>query len=177
VSADVAKEVKDMLKRVAVALLLVAFLAVGTAFSGSQSEEVITPEEFAAFFQICYRPPAITADHLRYIDQLPGFGLETMKFLEETVPITTVEQLKAVHEIDLKKSFILRALFDLSPDKEPYQTGQEGVTKKIEGLETQLQKLLRAIDDLEDDIENLEYELHELENRVEQLELQTASGE
>jgi len=132
-----------MLKRVAVTLLLVAFLAVGAAFSGSQSEEVITPEEFAAFFQICYRPPAITADHLRYIDQLPGFGLETMEFLEEAVPITTVEQLKAVHGIGPKKSFILRVLFDLSPDKEPYQTGQEEVTEKVEALETQLQKLLR----------------------------------
>jgi predicted ribosome quality control (RQC) complex YloA/Tae2 family protein len=177
VSADVTKEVKSMLKRVAVALLLVALLAVGAAFSGSQSEEVMTPEEFAAFFEICYRPPAITEEHLRYIDQLPDFGPKTMKFLEEAVPITTVEQLKAVHEIGLKKSFILRALFDLSPDKEPYQTGQEGVTKKIEALETQLQKLLRAIDDLEDDIEDLEYELDELEDRVEQLELQAESGE
>jgi len=153
-------------------LLLVALLTVGAAFSGSQFEETITPEEFAAFFQVCYRPSVITEDHLPYIDELAVFGDATIAALREAVPITTVEQLKAVHWIGLKKSFILRALFDLSADKEPYQTGQEGGTAKIEALGTQLQKLLRAIGDLEGDIEDLEYELDELEDRVEQLELQ-----
>jgi len=105
-----------MLKRVAVALLLVALLTVGAGFSNSEPEETITPEEFAAFFQICCRPPAITEDHLRYIDQLPDFGTDTMDALEEAVPITTVEQLEAVEGIGPKRSFILQALFDLSAE-------------------------------------------------------------
>lgn len=161
-----------MLKRVAVALLLVALLTVGAAFSGSQSEETITPEEFAAFFQICHRPPVITEDHLPYIEELVVFGDVTMAALQEAVPITTVEQLKAVHEIGLKKSFILQALFDLSDEAKPTETGLGEVTEKVEAFGTQLQKLSRAIDDLRDDIEDLEDELDELGDRVEQLELQ-----
>jgi len=166
-----------MLKRVAVALLLVALLTVGAAFSGSQSEEAITPEEFAAFFQICCRPPVITKAHLPYIAQLPDFGPKTMAFMEEAVPITTVEQLKAVKEIGLKRSFILQALFDLNGETEPSETALEEVTEKVEALGTQMQKLLRAIDDLEDKIGYLEDELYELGDRVEQLELQAESGE
>ncbi len=165
------------MKRVAVALLLVVLLTVGAAFSSSQSEEAITPEEFAAFFQICCRPSAITEDHLPYIEELVMFEGETIEALREAVPITTVEQLKAVHGIGLKKSFILQALFNLSVEAELSETDLEGVTEKVEALGTQLQKLLRAIDDLEDDIEDLEDELAELEERVEQLELQTESGE
>jgi len=164
-----------MLKRVAVVLLLVALLTVGAAFSGSQSEETISPEGFAAFFQVCCRPSVITEDHLRYIDQLPDFGPETMEALEEAVPITTVEELEAV--VGPKRGFILEALFDLSVEAEPSETDLEEVTEKVEVLGTQLQKLLRAIDDLEDDIEDLEDELAELETRVEQLELQAESGE
>jgi len=164
-----------MLKRVAVALLLVALLTVGAAFSGSQSEETITPEEFAAFFQICCRPPVITEDHLRYIEELVMFEGATMAALREAVPITTVEQLKVV--VGLKRSFILQVLFDLSGETEPSETGLGEVTAKVEALGTQLEKLLRAIDDLEGDIEDLEYELYELEDRVEQLELQAESGE
>ena len=161
-----------MLKRVAVALLLVALLTVGAAFSGSQPEETITTEEFAAFFQICHRPSAITEDHLPYIDKLAVFGDVTMAALREAVPITTVEQLKAVHGIGPKKSFILQALFNLSVEAELSETDLGEMTAKVEALGTQLQKLLRTIDDLEDDIEDLEDELAELEERVEQLELQ-----
>jgi len=164
-----------MLKRVAVALLLVALLTVGAAFSGSQSEETIIPEEFAAFFQICHRPSVITEDHLPYIGELPYFGPETMEALEEAVPITTVEQLEAI--VGPKRSFILQALFDLSDETEPSETGLGEVTEKVEALGTQLQKLSRAIDDLEGDIGDLEYELDELEDRVEQLELQAESGD
>ena len=159
-----------MLKRVAVALLLVALLTVGAAFSGSQPEETITTEEFAAFFQICHRPSAITEDHLPYIDKLAVFGDVTMAALREAVPITTVEQLETV--VGPKRSFILQALFDLSVVTEPSETDLEEMTAKVEALGTQLQKLLRAIDDLEDAIEDLEYELDELGDRVEQLELQ-----
>ena len=166
-----------MLKRVAVALLLVALLTVGAAFSGSQSEEAITPEEFAAFFQICCRPPVITEDHLPYIDELAVFGDVTMAALREAVPITTVEELEAVEGIGPKRSFILQAFFDLSVVTEPSETDLGEVTAKVEALGTQLQKLLRAIDDLEDDIEDLEDELYELGDRVEQLELQAESGE
>jgi len=164
-----------MLKRVVVALLLVALLTVGAAFSGSQSEEAITPEEFAAFFQVCCRPSVITEDHLPYIDELAVFGPETMEALEEAVPITTVEELKAV--VGPKRRFILQVLFDLSAVTEPSETDLEEVTAKVEALGTQLQELLRAIDDLEDDIEDLEDELYELGDRVEQLELQAESGE
>jgi len=161
-----------MLERVIVALLFVALLTVGTAFSGSQSEEVITPEEFAAFFQISCRPPAITEDHLPYIEQLPDFEPETMEALEEAVPIMTVEELEAVHGIGPKRSFILQALFNLSVEAELSETDLEEVTEKVEALGTQLQKLLRTIDDLEGDIGDLEDELYELGDRVEQLELQ-----
>jgi len=166
-----------MLKRVAVALLLVALLTVGAAFSGSQSEETITPEEFAAFFQVCYRPSVITEDHLPYIDKFAVFGDATMAALREAVPIMTIEELEAIEGIGPKRSFILQALFDLSGETDPSETGLEEMTAKIEALGTQLQKLLRAIDDLEDDIEDLEYELDELEDRVEQLELQAESGD
>jgi len=161
-----------MFKRVAVALLLVALLAVGAAFSGSQPAETITPEEFAAFFQICHRPSAITEDHLPYIDELVMFEGKTIEALREAVPITTVEQLAAVEGIGPKRSFILQALFDLSDETEPFETGLEEMTAKVEALGTQMQKLLRALDDLEDAIEDLEYELDELGDRVEQLELQ-----
>jgi len=166
-----------MLKRVAVALLLVALLTVGAAFSGSQSEETITPEEFAAFFQICHRPPVIIEDHLPYIEELVMFEGKTIEALREAVPITTVEQLEAVEGIGPKRSFILQVLFDLSDEAEPSETGLGEVTAKVEALGTQLEKLLRAIDDLEGDIEDLEYELYELEDRVEQLELQAEPGE
>jgi len=166
-----------MLKEAVVTLLLVAFLAVGTAFSGSQSEEAITPDEFAAFFQISCRASAITEDHLPDIEQLPDFGDVTMAALREAVPITTVEKLEAVHGIGPKKSFILQALFNLSVEAELSETDLEEVTAKVEALGTQLQKLLRTIDDLEGDIEDLEDELAELEERVEQLELQAESGE
>jgi len=158
-----------MLKRVAVALLLVALLTVGAAFSGSQSEETITPEEFAAFFQICCRPPVITEDHLRYIEQLPDFGTDTMDALEEAVPITTVEQLEAVEGIGPKRSFILQALFDLSAEAKPTETGLEKVIDRVEALGTQLQKLSRAIDDLRDEVGDLEDRLEELEDNVEQI--------
>ena len=161
-----------MLKRVAVALLLVALLAVGAAFSGSQPEETITPEEFAAFFQIRHRPSAITEDHLPYIDELVMFEGKTIEALREAVPITTVEQLEAVEGIGPKRRFILQALFDLSVVTEPSETDLEEMTVKVEALGTQMQKLLRAIDDLEDAIEDLEDELYELGDRVEQLELQ-----
>ncbi|MCK4600516.1 hypothetical protein KAU37_11995 [Candidatus Bipolaricaulota bacterium] len=158
-----------MLKRVAVALLLVALLTVGVAFSGSQSEETITPEEFAAFFQICCRPPAIIRDHLRYIEQLPDFGDVTMAALREAVPITTVEQLEAVEGIGSKRSFILQVLFDLSDEAEPSETGLGEVTEKVEALGTQLQKLSRVIDDLRDEVGDLEDRLEELEDNVEQI--------
>jgi len=164
-----------MLKRIAVGLLFVALLTVGAAFSGSQSEETITPEEFAAFFQVCCRPSVITEDHLPYIAQLPHFGTETIEALEKAVraaPIRTVEELEDVKWIGTKKSCILRALFDLSDETEPPKTDLEEVTEKVEALGTHLRKLLRAIDDLEDDIEDLKDELYELEGRVEQLELQ-----
>jgi len=169
-----------MLKRAAVALLLVALLIVGAAFSGSQPDEAITPEEFVAFFQICYRPPAITEDHLPYIAQLSDFSTKTMEELEKAVkaaPIRTVEELEDVKWIGPRKSFILQALFDLGTEAQPIETGQAGGAEKVEALEIQLEKLSRAIDDLEDDIEDLEYELDELEDRVEQLELQAESGE
>jgi len=166
-----------MLKRATVALLVVALLTVGAGFSGSQPEETITPEEFAAFFQICCRPPAITKDHLPYIEELVMFEGKTIEALREAVPITTVEQLGAVEGIGAKRSFILEALFDLSAEAKPTETGLEKVIDRVEALGTQLQKLLRAIDDLEGDIEDLEDELAELETRVEQSELQAESGE
>jgi len=158
-----------MLKRVAVALLLVALLTVGAAFSGSQSEETITPEEFAAFFQICCRPPVITKDHLRYIEELVMFEGKTIGALREAVPITTVEQLEAVEGIGPKRSFILQALFNLSAEAKPTETGLEKVIDRVEALGTQLQKLSRAIDDLRDEVGDLEDRLEELEDNVEQI--------
>jgi len=109
-----------MLKQVAVALLLVALLTVGTAFSGSQSEEAITPEEFAAFFQICCRPPAITEDHLPYIRNLHGFGADSQTYdlLASNLPIdgAKLDHLCTEHprKFTEGKCFLLRTLFDLA---------------------------------------------------------------
>lgn len=121
-------------------LLLSATLVTGAG--------TVTPEQFAAFFQIENRPPEITSDHLPYLAQLHGFGESsgTYQLLAENVPISTEAELSALCEehgrkLTKGKCFLLRALFDLDGEEQasqPPSGGDRGlitaqVTRVIDG--------------------------------------------
>jgi endonuclease YncB( thermonuclease family) len=94
------------------ALVLLSLLIVVLGFTSDK----ITSEDFANYFQIRNRPSQITEEHLPYISQIHDYTPRIIEEMRKRLPIRTAAELLDVPGIGERRSFILRALFDLSPD-------------------------------------------------------------